>query len=652
MENNNYPRAVPPRVMLDNDNFFNDFTTNYDLDAIEAIGPPEPILNEFGFHWDIGGPPSRGKVLSPHNCLIAYSPFNLEIPQKFKEPLALKIQKHFGTSLKLHADPKFLFDSPPRRLVTQDLINYLDEIGCKSCIANSYAWKAKLTSQLTNRLYRLSRVEGVTLYVDIGVEEIPSYEEENFIPIVGLNIKGMTSNFPAFKKCVLPSFVPFQCDIKKRSKMFGGVQIERFVSNRQSNTKKIKVYAKMAHYWKAITKTESVYVPQFQGAYRRSEVIMGRIQNEIRNKAEQNKILRYEVTTKWSGNIRDMVQHVSGEINKIRKCIVIYECPLDTLLLLMNNVLDQNRGSFRTNHDARLWEERKTLYCVMMSLSGVSNEYYNKYLFNNYAKHFIPEEMELLLRRVRSPKHEWREALETVMGDNSNVNFHFVNKNLEYRISPFPDNVFLPAQAINNDIIDLNIDHNVARMPIDNVARMPTENTNNAEDDVIDNDSFMGDIIGLGGSIDVTYDNYHYDASADENERILRYCKFGPWRGGLRSFNARGHTTAKGATVEVVAARVFFLYGYQWQQYCEYYTEDEVIARDVIIREEEEQRQRERERIAEYRHIRRQRLQEEQSRQEELLGSEIAVSATREFNFDNEYDAFTEFWRDEQHNNY
>jgi hypothetical protein len=171
----------------------------------------------------------------------------------------------------MHAKPEFLYDCLPRRLMFSDMITYLHRIGCTDCIASSYAWKAKLSPTLANKLELLRNQPTDIIIVDLTIEELPTKEEKNYVPLVGLNYTNIANYFPQYKKQVLPSFLPYQFKVDNQK------NIQKLKSNTSGDAIKFKVYAKMAHFLEDDLKCDSINIPKYYSTYKKSIYMMREI---------------------------------------------------------------------------------------------------------------------------------------------------------------------------------------------------------------------------------------------------------------------------------------------------------------------------------------------------------------------------------------
>jgi hypothetical protein len=309
-----------PHSGFETSNEFYEWTKNMDIDYIEVSGPPDIVLPALSIFYTIG----RGMIraVPPVETHICTGPFNVTVAEEYKSPLNvwLNTKLKYGYPLLSHAHQAMLLNFPSRRISTQDLLVALKESGCELCRAVQYGFKGGLEGFMF--LETLNNHPGVSIVVDVGIEEIPTSSPSFYIPLVKASVPQLKKLFPDQKMTPYNYFVPFQSRIEKWREGFGGIKLDRRMRI-ESDLYKVIVYPKTTHLWKAACESPVIEIPKNFVTFKQSLVYMEKIhQLYLQKKDNCSRTLRMEFRVQFGASLQETIQKVYGLIVKLRKCLV------------------------------------------------------------------------------------------------------------------------------------------------------------------------------------------------------------------------------------------------------------------------------------------------------------------------------------------
>ncbi len=503
-----------------------------DIDHLTVTGPPVkvlPILSPVVF--------SLGRSLTTgvmnNYTLICTGPFVVQIPCDYKYSLAEKINISFGYELTVSADPRLLHNFASRRVGTLDLVKWLGEIGCQTCTATMYAFKAQVGG--LQIVVDSLLAEGCEVIIDVGVEEVPSHTETNFIPLVKL-IDEWKTFWPLHNRKVHNAYIPYQCLITGRNNMFGGVELVKSNAiGTVHDMQKVIVYQKTTHFWKAATESNVVSIPNNFLTLKNSKKYMERILGYMENMGPLCKVLRYEMRIVVQNSLNYTVSKVLNTyLPIVKKSVVIYEMPLENLVVLSNHFLSHFGKVFTgTRDNTALNEEQKVIYCTLMSTLGVSNGKFNQVLLQPSNLQALKElmmncfpdsgflPMDHVLNRIMS---------EII----PNKKIKIVDKfwQLRYSLEPLPE----PTPQYNVFVEDIE----------------SLEAYHPQQEEIMQNEEQMEE---------------RYSAEDELRDQMIQKVVVFSWRNGVRACTKRGGTARTGSSPEELIGRLMEVYGADFEDY-------------------------------------------------------------------------------------
>ena len=356
-------------------------TKYMDIDFVQLTGHPSFLSDLVPTHFDIGR--TLPKECPEDWMYITTGPFYVLIEADYHNSLCNKIEKWRGLKMEASGNPKLLYNGNTMRIGTADLVMWLNEIGCRKCIAKQYGMKMGLKCGKVFEAIK-STHPYVKILLDIGIEIVPRSElmlsdprNIDFIPCVfpisnvpgRVNWTGWVDDY-LIEKYNLFRFL--QLESESRGGHYGGIRVvPREGKWEQAKIKQLKVYPKAVHIWKSAMTNLKFRMPQNIFGLKKLRSDVRNVFERLVNSEGNLRVLRLESRVELKGKVQDAcAEAYVATIHALNK-ICIYELPFQQVVSVSTKLLVRFKNRFKGDNGKKLSTEQKCLDVAMASMIGV-----------------------------------------------------------------------------------------------------------------------------------------------------------------------------------------------------------------------------------------------------------------------------------------
>lgn len=506
----------------------------FDIDNLTVVGRPSDVLPTISpVCFSLGR--AHTKNVKTNHTLICTGPFYVQISSNFKFGLAAKIDDSFGYPLTVSNNPLLLHNFASRRIGTNDLVAWLDELGCTEVIATQFAFKSSADS--ISPIVSSLLAKGCSLTIDVGHEFVPSISPTNYVPLV-MPVAHFADMWPQHKKTVHNMCIPIQSQITGRTNMLGGVEFNRRSSS-DHIIEKVIVYQKTTHFWKAACESNVVDIPKNFASLRNSKKYMTDIMNFLERMGDKTQILRFEFRIRVANTFAETLQQIQQVFVPLTlSSLIIYELPMVLVVPLGRQMLVSLDGHFSGKRDSKELDGfDKLLYCLMMSTLGVSNGKFNTVLFNGSNLGIVQQ----FMAAGNTPLMDDRHVDFMKSSASHGAPMHIVDKYFRYKsfmeaLPPPLYDTLIPVPQYPNEVLG---------------------DAGQVEDTVIEE------------AADELTEAEAAQALAESQLRLAMEArvKVFQWRDGVRACTKNGGTARSAPTVDLLIGRLMEAYGENFEDY-------------------------------------------------------------------------------------